>query len=443
MPTAMENVMSPRVLDTAAPLVTKSLLAAAAPLDAVGEIAAISPMVPAETAKEIGDKSAISGLIPGVGGYNRGQIQRRVGLDYEKKFNKTNSKYPHEIIGTYTNVLGIAAIGAVATALAAKKGTLSMKGVGEGALKAGVIGGFMQLGGALAAAGTPKLTNEQLYQQEQRPAWMNYAIPGLGAYRGYKRLGKGYADYTEKDKAENSINNHEPVSKEASLFDWFGRFAKKEQEPDYSLDDRPEDLSPGIYQGSRSVFQGKPVLQDIMPGEHGFLFLVPKDKRKFKDHLREMGGGVRGIIVSGYNEPMESGLKGLFERKLVASINKPRDVAGIKLLMSEHRDPSNRNPKLYNITGDIPDVDSKIDEIVNMTKTYQEQTKDKPYAYKPFPVPGKVSTEGANCLSWVNSVASLAKLKNRVKNYQGFDPGVSTKIPETLFKPSTPDVQPI
>jgi hypothetical protein len=430
-----KSVMTPRVLDTAAPLVTKTLLAAAAPVDAVGEAIALLPQVKPETIEQIANKPAGISMIPGVGGYNRGQIQRRTGLDYQEKFKKKNSKYAHEVLGTYMNVLGIGAIGAVATLIASKSKDRTFKNAGMAALKFGTGAGFLQLGGALAAGLTPKLTDEQLYQQEQRPAIGNYLIPGLGAYRGYKRLGKGYSKVEEfreeKDKqSDSSVSNHQPIAKEAGLFDFFSRLSTKghgpKVEPDYTLDDRPEDLPPGIYQGSRNVFQGK-FGKEFLPGVHGFLFMVPKDKKMFKEHLQEVGGGVRGILISGYNDPAGKGLEGVFNRQLTGGINKPRDIQGIKLLLSNKRDPDNRDTKLYNITEDEQDVDSKIKSIVDMTKNYQANTKKEPFKYVTWPKPG------TNCISYVETVSKLAKLKNRVKNYQGYGPGIDEPIPHRLF----------
>jgi hypothetical protein len=432
-----KTMMTPRVLDTAAPLLTKTLLAAAAPVDAIGEAIAIMPQSKPESIEDIANKPAGISMIPGVGGYNRGKIQQRTGLDYQDKFKKKNSKYRHEILGTYLNVVGIGAIGALATAIAANSKDRTLKNVGMGALKWGTAGGFLQLAGALGAGLTPKLTDEQLYQQEQRPAWENYLVPGIGAYKGYKRLGKGYSaveEFREEEankEKENHINNHAPVSKEAGLFDWFSRLSTSghgpKAEPDYTLDDRPEDLPPGIYQGQRNVFQGK-FGKEFLPGVHGFLFMVPKDKRPFKEHLQEVGGGVRGVLISGYNDPAEKGISGLFNRKLTGGINKPRDVAGIKLLLSDKRDPDNRDTKLYNITENDPDVDSKIKHILDMTKNYQANTKKEPFEYVAWPKPG------TNCISYVETIARLAKLKNRVKNYQGYGPGIDEHIPEKLFQ---------
>ena len=183
-------------------------------------------------------------------------------------------------------------------------------------------------------------------------------------------------------------------------------------------------MRPGIYLAARNLdFLKNPILQALAPAKHQFYVMVPEHPERYKGRLMDLGNGVKGVTIGGY---MKNG-------KLDPVISKPIEGRAVSA-WSTGIGETGLQTQLSRVPLSVGQgVDSTIDKMLNMTKTFQRKA---PVSYNLFSGGG-----GYNCNAFAQSLGQYAGLKNRVRDFPGLDVGNSSRIPKNYFKSKTPSVQ--
>jgi hypothetical protein len=195
------------------------------------------------------------------------------------------------------------------------------------------------------------------------------------------------------------------------------------QEIDYVLQklaaEQQQPLKPGIYIGARKInMLNSKLLRDVMPGRHQFYILIPKNPANFRGKLRDLGNGVKGIVM-GANQK-----KGQLYSKttLPAEIQAAEDFVG-------GTNKYKYDPDVQRIDVKGKSIDKTIHVMLRMQKHFEKMRKKNPIPYQ-FASMGKALNSNA----WAQSIGEYAGLKNRVKDFKGIDPGTHDRVPEEYFK---------
>lgn len=189
--------------------------------------------------------------------------------------------------------------------------------------------------------------------------------------------------------------------------------------------------TPGIYSMARRVRSGIPgVAVPESLGLHRFLFLVPEDPDKYKDHLVRLPGGQQGIVIGAYNRP------GLDGRVLRAKKNDPSDVEALREVTDRYGSANTYGTRLRRIRLQADqELDDKISRLIEANKAYQRATEENP-VYYPDTL-ANLRHLGRNSNTYVRSILNEAGLGDST-TFEGLPtPGSRLRLPRRLFKTSS------